>query len=64
MSSLYLPVCLTLYYTVPKKPWENAFENIVGKEENAGNQRFLLFPHCFLPIIISKTYSITVSFFD
>ena len=26
------------------------FENIVGKEENAGgNQHFLLFPQCFLP---------------
>ena len=24
------------------------FENIVGKEENAGNQHFLLFLHCFL----------------
>ena len=23
-------------------------ENIVGKEENAGNQHFLLFPQCFL----------------
>ena len=22
------------------------FENIVGKEENAGNQHFLLFPQC------------------
>ena len=22
-------------------------ENIVGKEENAGNQHFLLFPQCF-----------------
>ena len=27
---------------------ERLFENIVGKEENAGNQHFLLFPHCFL----------------
>ena len=26
-----------------------AFENIVGKGENAGNQHFLLFPQCFLP---------------
>ena len=25
-----------------------AFENIVGKGENAGNQHFLLFPQCFL----------------
>ena len=26
-----------------------AFENILGKGENAGNQHFLLFPKCFLP---------------
>ena len=26
-----------------------AFENIEGKGENAGNQHFLLFPQCFLP---------------
>ena len=26
-----------------------AFENNVGKGENAGNQHFLLFPQCFLP---------------
>ena len=26
-----------------------AFENIVGKGENAGNQHFLLVPRCFLP---------------
>ena len=25
------------------------FEKIVGKGENAGNQHFLLFPHCFQP---------------
>ena len=24
-----------------------AFENIVGKGENAGDQHFLLFPQCF-----------------
>ena len=33
-----------------------AFENIVGKEENAGNQYFLLFPQCFLPFQIQKSY--------
>ena len=27
---------------------EKAFENIVGKGENVGNQHFLLFPQCFL----------------
>ena len=28
---------------------EKAFENIVGKGENAGNQHFLLFPQCVQP---------------
>ena len=32
------------HFTTPKK---KPFENIVGKEENAGNQHFLLFPQCF-----------------
>ena len=27
---------------------QKAFENIVGKGENAGNQHFLLLPRCFL----------------
>ena len=31
-------------------------ENIVGKEENAGYQHFLLFPQCF-----QKAFSINVS---
>ena len=41
---------LTLYHTIPTfmTPIEKAFENIVGKGENAGNQHFLLFPQCFL----------------
>ena len=44
---------LTLYHTnsdskaLGKKP----FKNIVGKGENAGDQHFLLFPQCFLPIV-------------
>ena len=29
-------------------PEKQAFENIVGNGENAGNQHFLLFPQCFL----------------
>ena len=29
---------------------KNTFENIVGKEEYAGIQHFLLFTQCFLPI--------------
>ena len=42
---------LTLYHTI----WtfndqrDRAFENIVGKGENAGYQHFLLFQQCFLP---------------
>ena len=34
-----------LLMTLKKK----AFENIVRKGENAGNQHFILFPQCFLP---------------
>ena len=30
---------------------KEAFENIFGKAENAGNQHFLLFPKCFLPYL-------------
>jgi hypothetical protein len=32
-----------------------AFENIVGKEENAGKQHFFLFPQCFLLYKRKKT---------
>ena len=41
---------LTLYHTIPtfKDYRIEALENAVGKEENAGNQHFLLFPQCFL----------------
>ena len=28
---------------------KKAFENILGKGENAGNQNFVLSPKCFLP---------------
>ena len=40
---------ITLYYTIPtfNDPDKEAFKNIVGKGENAGNQHFLLFPQCF-----------------
>ena len=31
-----------------KHQQHTAFENIVGKEEIARNEQFLLFPHCFL----------------
>ena len=36
----------TLSFKDPRK--NRPFENVVGKEENAGNQHFLLFPQCFL----------------
>ena len=39
---------LYLSQTIPSFP-KKALENIVGKEENAGNPHFLLFPQCFLP---------------
>ena len=29
---------------------QKAFENMVGKGENAGNQHFLFVPHCFPPL--------------
>ena len=43
---------LTLYHTILtlNDPEKKPFENIVGKGENAGNQHFLLFPQCSLPI--------------
>ena len=34
------------------------FENIVGKEENAGNQHFLLFPQFFLSLSKAKIFTI------
>ena len=44
------PITITIqcqFLTMLKK---KAFENIVGKGENAGNQHFLLFPQYFTPI--------------
>ena len=40
----------SLHHTDIWRPWKKAFENIVGKGENAGNQHFLLFPLYFLPL--------------
>ena len=55
---LRLPINLPTFTTLRKK----AFENIVGKEENAGYRHFLLFPECFLPfpsqIRIFDSYSL------
>ena len=52
---------LILYHTITtfNDPVFGAFENIVGKGENAGNQHCLLFPQCFLPF--SKQISISES---
>ena len=41
---------------------QTAFENIVGKEEIACNEQFLLFPQCFL--LNHKIASPFVSIFD
>ena len=43
---------------------QRAIQNILGKEENAGNQHFLLFPQCFLlyqrkEIIISAALNLS-----
>ena len=40
------------FYTILtfKDHAEVAFENILGKGENAGNQHFLVFSKCFLPL--------------
>ena len=42
-----------------------AFENIVGKEEIARNEQFLLFPQCLLlnQIIIPHLYIFLTSYF-
>ena len=41
---------------------QTAFENIVGKEEIARNEQFLLFPQCFL--LYQKIVSPFVNIFD
>ena len=65
-----------IWYSVKVKPFvthsrllttltKKAFENIVGKEGNAGNQHFLLSPQSFLPyqgqIKIFERYSILLT---
>ena len=35
-------------------------ENIVGKEENAGNQHFLLFPQCFPKAFSSSASKVAI----
>ena len=41
---------------------QTAFENIVGKEEIARNEQFLLFPQCFL--LNQKTVSPFLNIYD
>ena len=46
-------------------PRKRPFEKIVGKGENAGNQHFLHFPPCFVPIpkqILSFSIAFDLSF--
>ena len=44
----------------PKK----AMDNTVGKGENAGNQHFLLFPQCCLPILTPFFFFLITFCFD
>ena len=39
---------ISLFNSIENTVRKGAFENIVGKGENAGNQHFLLFQLCFL----------------
>ena len=50
-SQPYVTFCLSnaFVFGTPEDKFCGTFENIVGKGENAGNQRFLLFTQCFLP---------------
>ena len=53
----------TLQSRVYRTLGNKAFENIVGKGENAGSQHFLLFPQCFFFLICPKAkFSFRVTF--
>ena len=54
------PLAFTPQILVLTHQQQTAFENIVGKEEIARNEQFLLFPQCFLlnQIIVSPFVSI------
>ena len=43
-------------------PWEMCFENIVEKEEKAGNQHFLLFPRCCFSTLRKTNLMFRVTF--
>ena len=60
---------LTLYYAIPSfnDPKKEAFENIMGKGENAGNEHFFPFPTMFsirpkTEIIISATFNLSSAY--
>ena len=44
VTSSFNPIGQTIFLLIQ----ESAFENIMEKGENAGNQHFLLYPKCFL----------------
>ena len=46
---IYIPLLFTAQFRLVMTLKKKAFENIVRKGENAGNQHFLLFAQCFLP---------------
>ena len=52
----------TPYILILTQQQQKAFENIVGKEEIARNEQFLLFPQCFL--LDQKTVSPFVNILD
>ena len=58
----YTVIMFVLLYSLPQSQLlttqikiKKTFENIVGKGENAGNQHFLLFSHCFQPYLRQKS---------
>ena len=52
LGSLKVGIVLTLYHALQTSNTpQKTFENILGKEDNAGNQHFLLFPQCLLPYL-------------
>ena len=48
MIALFCIYSFTTQFRLLMALKKKAFENIVGKGENADNQHFLLFPQCFL----------------
>ena len=55
---------LTLYQTILtfKDPKRRAFENIVGKGENAGYQHFLFFPQCLFSVCPKSKFNFSFQF--